>query len=98
MPTETVQGTSKISRAELGLVSESERVAGLYARKSVLLTSLYKDRENVFWRYWIHYATRAFRRFSTRRGSSLSRSTTDCGVAAYVVQLPAACAPPRCID
>jgi gamma-glutamylcyclotransferase (GGCT)/AIG2-like uncharacterized protein YtfP len=87
MPTETVQGTSKISRAELGLVSESNAWPGFTRGQSVLLASLYKDRENVL---AVLDPLRDARipAFLDASGEQFIPLDDGLRVAAYVVQLP----------
>jgi len=48
MPTDTFPGTSRINRDDLGLAGEANSWPGFTRAQSVLLTSLYRDRENLF--------------------------------------------------
>lgn len=48
LPIDSFQGTSKISRADLGLASESTSWPGFTRAQSVLLTSLYKELDTVY--------------------------------------------------
>jgi hypothetical protein len=87
MPTDAFPGTSKISRADLGLVSEASSWPGFTRAQSVLLTSLYRDGETVFCTLDPLRDARipAFLDASGERFIALDDGLR---VAAYVVQLP----------
>jgi pSer/pThr/pTyr-binding forkhead associated (FHA) protein len=87
VPTETLPGTSKISRVELGLSGESNAWPGFTRGQSVLLTSLYKDGETVL---AVLDPMRDARIPAFLDASGEQFVTLDDGlrVAAYVVQLP----------
>jgi hypothetical protein len=85
LPTDSFPGTSKISRAELGLGSEAW--PGFTRAQSVLLTSLYKDGETVF---SVLDPLRDARipAFLDASGEQFVALDDGIRVAAYVVQLP----------
>jgi hypothetical protein len=88
LPTESFQqGTSKITRGELGLSGETSSWPGFTRAQSVLLTSLYRDGENVF---AVLDPLRDGRIPAFLDASGEQYATLDDGsrVAAYVVQLP----------
>jgi gamma-glutamylcyclotransferase (GGCT)/AIG2-like uncharacterized protein YtfP len=87
VPTESLPGTSKISRAELGLSGESNAWPGFTRGQSVLLTSLYKDGETVL---AVLDPLRDARipAFLDASGEPFVALDDGLRVAAYVVQLP----------
>src|SRR5271165_2101526 len=87
VPTESLPGTSKISRAELGLSGESSAWPGFTRGQSVLLTSLYKDGETVL---AVLDPLRDARipAFLEASGEQFVALDDGLRVAAYVVQLP----------
>ncbi len=86
-PTDVFSGTSRISRAELGLSGESSSWPGFTRAQSVLLTSLYRDGENVF---AVLDPLRDGRipAFLDASGEQFASLDDGFRVAAYVVQLP----------
>jgi hypothetical protein len=86
LTTDPFPGTSKISRADLGLVSEANW-PGFTRAQSVLLTSLYRDGENVF---CVLDPARDARipAFLDASGEQFVPLDDGIRVAAYVVQLP----------
>lgn len=88
LPTESFsQGTSRISRSELGLSGETSAWPGFNRAQSVLLTSLYRDGENVF---AVLDPQRDGRipAFLDASGEQFASLDDGFRVAAYVVQLP----------
>ena len=88
LPTESFsQGTSKISRSELGLSGESTGWPGFTRAQSVLLRSLYRDGDNVF---AVLDPQRDGRipAFLDASGEQFASLDDGFRVAAYVVQLP----------
>jgi FHA domain/Domain of unknown function (DUF4123) len=86
-PTDMFPGTSKISRAELGISGEASAWPGFTRAQSVLLTSLYRDAQNVF---AILDPLRDGRipAFLDASGEQFASLDDGFRVAAYVVQLP----------
>jgi pSer/pThr/pTyr-binding forkhead associated (FHA) protein len=86
-PTDAFPGTSKINRAELGISGEASAWPGFTRAQSVLLTSLYRDAQNVF---AILDPLRDGRipAFLDASGEQFASLDDGFRVAAYVVQLP----------
>jgi hypothetical protein len=88
MPTDAFPGTTKISRADLGLTGgDTSSWAGFTRGQSVLLTSLYRDGGNV---YAVLDPLRDPRipAFLDASGEQFASLDDGLRVAAYVVQLP----------
>src|ERR1700733_1284602 len=87
MPTDLFPGTSRINRAELGLQGDSSSWPGFTRAQSVLLTSLYRDRENLF---SVLDPLRDARipAFLNASGERFVPLSDEMRVPAYVVQLP----------
>jgi hypothetical protein len=87
MPTDSFPGTSRINRAEFGLSGETSSWLGFTRAQSVLLTSLYRERENVF---CVLDPMRDARipAFLDASGEQFNALDDGARVTAYVVQLP----------
>jgi len=87
VPTDSFPGTSKISRSELGLQSESANWPGFTRPQSVLLNALYRTGETVF---AVLDPLRDARipAFLDASGEQFASLDDGFRVAAYVVQLP----------
>lgn len=87
LPTEALPGTSKISRAELGLPVEANKWPGFTRAQSVLLAALYKDEQTVL---AVLDPLRDARipAFLDASGEQFVPLDDGLRVAAYVVQLP----------
>jgi hypothetical protein len=87
VPTDSFPGTSKISRGELGLPSETADWPGFTRAQSVLLTALYRTGETVF---AVLDPLRDARipAFLDASGEQFASLDDGFRVAAYVVQLP----------
>jgi hypothetical protein len=87
IPTDAFPGTSKISRADLGLAGEANNWPGFTSAQSVLLTSLYRDGETVF-SMLDPLRDARIPAFLDASGEKFVSLDDGIRVTAYVVQLP----------